>query len=112
MTDWKDPLLAKWWAGCSEETRRDIAAVANWEMPAAQVLAWLSAHIGRFPTDFIRLRDLIDAELREGREAKGLLVEVQCVPGQHDFDLSYCPICLSDYPDHDADCRLAKLIAP
>jgi hypothetical protein len=80
MTDWKDPLLARWWAGCSEETRLALADAPEAWSPIL-VLISLQSSIDALPrwereqedkmgSDLDRLRDLIDAELREGREAQ------------------------------------------
>jgi hypothetical protein len=74
MTDWKDPLLEKWWAECSEETRRKLQQKLRKDaITPARVLIdvdQLAILDWKLDVDLDRLRDLIDAELREGRELK------------------------------------------
>jgi hypothetical protein len=91
MPDWKDPLLARWWAGCSEYTRSRLPKVAKhptYAASPANVLGWLCGLLDPdMRADTLRLRSLIDAELREGRAAKEKALELAVrfggIDGEH-----------------------------
>lgn len=78
---WKDPLLAKWWEGCSEETRALYAPVPS--ASATDLLLGFAETKQTFGLpdcayhDARRLRSLIDAELARVRELEGELAEVR-----------------------------------
>jgi hypothetical protein len=84
--DWTHEVLRRWWAGCSEETKRRLAEfdVSTWSPVYVYsiVHGWDSCSV-----DAARLRDLIDAELREGkgaqRKALDLAVRFGGIDGDH-----------------------------
>jgi hypothetical protein len=120
MTDptWKDPLLAKWWEGCSEQTRDDLGGE---DIPGltdhspSSVLRKMS-NMADYDIDPVfhretnRLSEFIDAELSRGREAVRVLRGLEW-SSLGNLDTLQCPECrLSRHDGHAPDCRLAKVI--
>jgi hypothetical protein len=66
---WKDPLLAEWWEGCSEETRETLKYSDRTMTP---MNAYYSAALQLRSDDVDKLFHLIDAELARGRGARGV----------------------------------------
>jgi lipopolysaccharide biosynthesis regulator YciM len=110
---WKDPLLAEWWEGCSEETKangylgRNLTVDPS-RLTAASLLAFWFPCLFAEQADADRLRALIDAELARGREAVEVLRECEWSGDALHYS---CPICENaKFSGHATDCRLAKVI--